>query len=107
MTADGVSRTEAQDAMRESSLAYSEYRTDLLALCEKARQTGLDEGQIALACMFPHGAEQEQNAFEAYTRVAIHALALDHPGEPVCIPRYGIGLVPHDGGATLWRRLTS
>jgi hypothetical protein len=105
MTAAEVSRTEAQERAREDSLAYSGYRTDLQELCEKARATGLDERQIALAQMIPHGAEQEQNTHEAYMRVAIHALAFDHPGEPVCIPRYGIGLVPHaDGSMTLWRR---
>jgi hypothetical protein len=105
MTVAEVSRTEAQERALEDSLAYSGYRTDLQELCAKARATGLDERQIALAQMIPHGAEQVQNQFEAYTRVAIHALAFDNPGRAVCISRYGIGLVPHaDGSMTLWRR---
>lgn len=103
---DDVSRWAAQDAMLESSLAYSGYRTDLQELCAKARATGLDERQIELAQMIPHGAEQELNVFEAYKRVAIHALAFDNPGQPVVIERYGVGIVPHaDGSMTLWRRV--
>lgn len=75
-------------------------------LYEKARATGLDEAQIEMAQREP-GRDpcMQQMQAEAHARVAIHALAYDHPGEPVSIARYGIG-ISHgpDGAMYLWRR---
>lgn len=78
-----------------------------LSLYEKARLMGLDERHIALAqAPITHVPDQQKAVFDAYRRVAIHALAYDNPGVPVVIDRYGIGLTPHeDGGSTLWMRL--
>lgn len=106
MTADDRLRMDEPERTPEGWRGSLEYRTDLLALCEKARAMGLDERQIDLACQrIGLNPEQQQDSWEAYMRVAIHALAFDNPGVPVAIDRYGIGLVPHaDGSMTLWRR---
>lgn len=72
---------------------------------EKARRMGLDERQIALAKQIDCPVPQQQAQLEAQARVAIHALAYDHPGEALYIDRYGIGYTPHpDGSATVWTR---
>jgi hypothetical protein len=74
-------------------------------LYEKARAMGLDERQIKLAqCVKECPVPQEQAQLEAHARVAIHAMAYDNPGQAVHIPRYGIGYVPHENGATVWMR---
>lgn len=73
---------------------------------EKARAIGLDETQIAMAQRDP-GRDpcMQQMQLEAQARVAIHSLAYDHPGEPVSIARYGIGIsYGPDGAMYVWRR---
>jgi hypothetical protein len=72
----------------------------------KARAMGLDDAQVAMARRDPgRDAGMQQMQLEAHARVAIHALAYDQPGQPVCIDRYGIGIsYGEDGAMYVWRR---
>lgn len=72
---------------------------------DKARFMGLDERTIDLAQMaFPHGLSPlTVTIHEALDKVLLHAMAYDHPGQPVYSQwlidnngNYLMGLVPHD-----------
>jgi hypothetical protein len=70
---------------------------------QKARATGLDERQIALAqAPFDTNVGRTIDIHEAHDRVVIHAAAYDAGGS-VVVPGIG-GITVTPDGVTLWRR---
>ena len=97
---------EFSGSLTKSSTVATPESIGPVSIYEKARAMGLDEAQIEMAQRDPgRDTSMQQMQLEAQARVAIHALAYDHPGEPVSIERYGIGMSYGPDGATyVWRR---